>query len=122
MFWTVLHRAVDVAFLLLSITILVLMLNMTSDSATSGAFKAELKELKQEVKLTIDRSSTYLENKLNKLAETQDIYQASTSRRVEVLENKIKVLEKENKDLKVFKRDSTVLIQNNNNVQQNNNK
>lgn len=121
MFWTVLHRAVDVAFLLLSITILVLMLNMTSDSATSGVFKAELEELRQGVKLAIDRSSTYLENKLNKLAETQDIYQASTSRRVEVLENKIKVLEKENKDLKVFKRDSTVLIQNNN-VQQNNNK
>lgn len=120
MFWTVLHRAVDITFLLLSITILVLMLNITSDSATSGIFKAELEEVRQDVKLAIDRSSTYLENKINRLAETQDIYQSSTSRRMEVLENKIKVIEKENKDLKVFKRDSTVLIQNNNNVQQNN--
>ena len=106
---------------MLALGILVVLLNISSDNTTSGVFKAELKEVRQEVKLKIDRSSTYLENKLNKLAETQDIYQASTSRRVEVLENKIKVLEKENKDLKVFKRDSTVLIQNNN-VQQNNNK
>lgn len=122
MFWTYIHRATELTFLVLALGILVVLLNISSDNTTSGVFKAELKEVRQEVKLTIDRSSTYLENKLNKLAETQDIYQASTSRRVEVLENKIKVLEKENKDLKVFKRDSTVLIQNNNNVQQNNNK
>lgn len=121
MFWTYIHRATELTFLTLALGILVVLLNIESDNTTSGVFKAELKELRQDVKLTIDRSSTYLENKLNKLAETQDIYQASTSRRVEVLENKIKVLERENKDLKVFKRDSTVLIQNNN-VQQNNNK
>lgn len=122
MFWTVLHRAVDVAFLLLSITILVLMLNITSDNATSGVFKAEIEEIKQESKQKLESSVRYLENKLNKLAETQDIYQSSTARRMDLLEKKVKILEKENKDLKVFKRDSTVLIQNNNNVQQNNNK
>ena len=107
-------------FLILSAVILVVLLNVSSDNTTSGVFQQQLKEVKQEVKTSLDRSVSYLENKLNKQAETQDIYQASTSRRVEVLENKIKVLEKENKDLKVFKRDSTVLI--NNNVQQNNNK
>jgi cell shape-determining protein MreC len=107
-------------FLILSAVILVVLLNVSSDNTTSGVFQQQLKEVKQEVQTSLGRSVSYLENKLNKLAETQDIYQASTSRRVEVLENKIKVLEKENKDLKVFKRDSTVLI--NNNVQQNNNK
>lgn len=116
MFWTVLHRAVDVMFLCLSATVLVLLLNISSDNATSGAFETEVKEVRQEVKALVDNTVMYLEGRVNKLAETQDLYQASTHQKIKMLEGRVKALEAENKDLKSQNKSvNSILIQNSGN-------
>ena len=100
MFWKVIHRMVDLTFLILSITTLGLLLNITNDNATSGAFKTELKEIRQEMQSLSDNTLKYLEGRVNKLAEVQDIYQSSTHQRISLMEQRIKALEAENKGLK----------------------
>ncbi len=121
MFWKILDRTVNLSFLVLSVIIISILVKTGNEDYDSNTLHKSLQASEVRLRRTVDANLSYIEGKVNSVAKTQDEYQSSTSRRMEVLENKIKVLEKENKDLKVFKRDSTVLIQNNN-VQQNNNK
>ena len=100
MFWTVVHRVVDLTFLILSVTILIVLLNISSDNADSSAFKKELSEVRQDMRKLSENTLTYLEGRVNKFAHSQDVYQVSTSRRIDLLESRVKKLEAENKGLK----------------------
>lgn len=100
MFWKWLDRLTTLSFLLLAV---VLTVKLSNDNISNGrveSYTLELQSLKSEIRKVQDSNLYYLEGRQNKLSETQDNYQTSTSNRLSILEDRVKVLEQENKTLK----------------------
>lgn len=100
MFWVVIDRTVNLTFLLLALVIIGTLLSNSKKEDRDERFILEIAALRQDFRKVMDNNLSYLEKRQNTQAEIQDQYQFSTSRRIDVVENRITKLEKENKALK----------------------
>ena len=104
MFWKIIERTQTLAFLLLAVVLIAA--QYKKDNTTN-----EVSAARQDFKSVLQNTITYTEGRVNKLAEVQDDYQNSTSRRLYILEGRLDILEKENRALKL--RDKTIITNTN---------
>lgn len=109
MFWKTLSLVVNLTFLLLAITIMTILLKNDSYRADLSSYETALSELRHNVNKVNQSNFIYLEGKINVVATNQDSYQNNTTRRVDVLEQRMKALEEK----RVERRNNIV---NNNNI------
>ena len=109
MFWKTLNLVVNLTFLLLAITIMTILLKNDSYRADVSSYETALSELRHNVNKVNQSNFIYLEGKINVVATNQDSYQNNTTRRVDVLEQRMKALEEK----RVERRNNIV---NNNNI------
>ena len=109
MFWKTLSLVVNLTFLLLAITIMTMLLKNDSYRADVSSYETALSELRHNVNKVNQSNFIYLEGKINVVATNQDSYQNNTTRRVDVLEQRMKALEEK----RVERRNNIV---NNNNI------
>ena len=100
MFWTIIDRVVNLTFLLLALVIIGTLLSNSNKEEKEQAFVLEVAALRQDFRKVMDANLMYAEKRINKLSQTQDEYQTSTSNRLGIVEDRLKVLEQENKQLK----------------------
>lgn len=93
MFWILVDRIVNLTFLLLAILIITLLLNTSSANHEGLLFSEKLEAFRQETLKAMSNNITYVETRLNRVSETQDSYQVSSSSRMNVLEQRLGVLE-----------------------------
>ena len=99
----------NLTFLLLAITIMTILLKNDSYRADVSSYETALSELRHNVNKVNQSNFIYLEGKINVVATNQDSYQNNTTRRVDVLEQRMKALEEK----RVERRNNIV---NNNNI------
>jgi len=95
--WTIVNRAVDVVFLVLALVILILFYSNSQKENVEDYTLKQLEIYKIENRKVMENHLYYLENKINRVAESSDGYQVSSATRIDVLEKKVKELEKSNK-------------------------
>lgn len=93
LFWKTLNLVVNCTFLLLAITIMTILLKNDNYRSDFSNYEVALHELRREVNKVNQSNFVYLEAKANRVAENQDSYQINMSRRVDVLEERMKDLE-----------------------------
>lgn len=98
MFWTVLSRVVDLTFLLLAVVILTILMGNSNELSEANEFRSELSVFKKQTRDVMDNNIHYIEGRVNRLAETQDSYMITMSRRVDILENKLRMFEEKKKE------------------------
>lgn len=109
LFWKTLSLVVNLTFLLLAITIMTILLKNDSYRADVSSYETALSELRHNVNKVNQSNFIYLEGKINVVATNQDSYQNNTTRRADVLEQRMKALEEK----RVERRNNIV---NNNNI------
>jgi len=109
--WTTLDRLVNVVFLILALSMLSVLYIDADERKDFKLFEKKLEIFQAESRKVIENNTLYLEGRVNTLASNQDTYQLSSSRRLDVLESRIKMMENQNKDLI---RQNKVLTYNNN--------
>ena len=97
MLWKVLDKAGTIAYLLLSTILITILLTNTSETAGKNNFEKILEAYKQENSNTRTNNINYFEGRINRLSETQDNYQITSSSRLLILEQKILKMEAEDK-------------------------
>lgn len=93
MFWKIIERTQTLAFLLLAVVLIAA--QYKKDNTTN-----EVSAARQDFRNVLQNTISYTEGRVNKLAEVQDDYQNSTSRRLYILEGRLDMVEKENRALK----------------------
>jgi hypothetical protein len=93
LFWKTLNLVVNLTFLLLAITIMTILLKNDNYRADVSGYEISLSELRQDVNKANQSNFMYLEEKSNRIAMNQDSYQTNTSRRLDVLEERMKMLQ-----------------------------
>lgn len=106
MFWKTLNLVVNLTFLLLAATIMATLLKNGSYREDMSRYEVALSELRQDVNKINQSNFIYLEGKINAAATNQDSYQNNTTRRVDVLEERMQGLE-------IRKREASRIINNN---------
>jgi cell shape-determining protein MreC len=110
LFWKTLNLVVNLTFLLLAVTIMTILLKNDSYRADVSSYEVALSELRQDVNKVNQSNFVYLEGKINAVATNQDSYQNNTTRRVDVLEQRMKTLEEK----RLERRNN--IVNNNNNI------
>lgn len=98
MFWIVLGRVVDLTFLLLAVVILTILMGNSSELSATNKFSSELSVFKKQTRDVMDNNIEYVEGRVNRLAETQDSYMITMSRRIDILESKLRMFEEKKKE------------------------
>ena len=93
MFWKVLNLVVNCTFLLLAVTIMTILLRNEAYRNDFANYEVALQDLQRNINKVNQSNFEYLETKINRVAENQDSYQINMSRRVDVLEERMKALE-----------------------------
>lgn len=93
MFWKVLNLVVNCTFLLLAVTIMTILLRNDAYRNDFANYQVALQDLQRDINKVNQSNFVYLEAKANRVAENQDSYQVNMSRRVDVLEERMKALE-----------------------------
>lgn len=93
MFWKVLNLVVNCTFLLLAVTIMTILLRNEAYRNDFANYEVALQDLQRNINKVNQSNFEYLESKINRVAENQDSYQINMSRRVDVLEERMKALE-----------------------------
>ena len=93
MFWKVLNLVVNCTFLLLAVTIMTILLRNDAYRNDFANYEIALQDLQRNINKVNQSNFVYLESKANRVAENQDSYQINMSRRVDVLEERMKALE-----------------------------
>lgn len=94
----ILRNLVDASFLLLAVIMITVVLKDNRQNVLTDAARNDTLIVKQTLEKTISNNIGYLEGRVNKLGETQDTYQVSTTHRINLLERKVEKLEKDNKN------------------------
>ena len=116
MLWTILDRAVNLAFLVLAITIITVLTKTGNQDYDNNTLHLNLQASEKRIQKVIDNNLRYVEGRVNGNAQTQDEYQVSTSRRLDLVERKLKALESEKRGLKSQSKNvNSILIQNSGN-------
>jgi hypothetical protein len=98
LFWKTLNLVVNLTFLLLAITIMTILLKNDNYRADVSSYETALSELRHNVNKVNQSNFIYLEGKINAVAANQDSYQNNTTRRVDVMEQRVKVLQEKRAD------------------------
>lgn len=93
-----LRNIVDLTFLLLAILLITILLRDMKVSDNNNNVQLNIEALRLEVTKVMSTNINYVEGRVNKLGETQDTYQVSTTHRINLLEQKVEKLEKDNKN------------------------
>ena len=93
LFWKTLSIVVNLTFLLLAITIITILLKNDSYREDVSSYETALSELRHNVNKVNQSNFIYLEEKSNRIAMNQDSYQNNTTRRIDVLEERMKMLQ-----------------------------
>lgn len=93
LFWKTLNLVVNLTFLLLSATIMTTLIKNDNYRTDMSGYEVALSELKQDVNKVNQSNFLYLEEKSNRIAVNQDSYQTNTSRRLDVLEERMKMFQ-----------------------------
>jgi hypothetical protein len=109
MFWKTLNLVVNLTFLLLAVTIMVILLKNENYRDDFSSYEVAISDLRRDVNKVNQSNFIYLEEKINRLAGNQDSYQVNMSRRVDVLEVRQQSLENR-------KRDNTRIVNTNTNT------
>lgn len=94
MFWKILNLVVNLTFLLLAITIMTILLRNDNYRKDFIYYESALEDTKREVNKVNQSNFMYLEEKINRTSSNQDSYQLNTSRRLDVLEERMKSFQK----------------------------
>lgn len=94
MFWKVLNLVVSCTFLLLAVTIMTILLRNDHYRSDFSDYQTALQDLQRDMIKTNQSNFVYLESKANRIAENQDSYQINTTRRIDVLEQRMESLDK----------------------------
>lgn len=97
MFWKTLNLVVNLTFLLLAVTIMTTLLKNDNYRADVSGYEVALSELRQDVNKANQSNFVYLEEKANRIAVNQDSYQVNTTRRLDVLEERMRMLQNNSK-------------------------
>ncbi len=97
MFFKALTTIVNLTFLLLSVTILVILLRNESYRSDLKNYEIALQTFQEQFRKVNDGNIHYFETRINRLSDNQDSYQNTTSSRLDILEVKVQKLEQQNK-------------------------
>lgn len=97
MFLKTLTTIVNLTFLLLSVTILVILLRNESYRSDLKNYEIALQAFQEQFRKVNDGNIHYFETRINRLSDNQDSYQNTTSSRLDILEVKVQKLEQQNK-------------------------
>ena len=98
MFWKWLDRLTTMVFLLVAVIVSVKLTDSSFNDSQTNKIVREITRVEQSTTKVMSNNLMYLESRLNNLAGSQDSYQISTSRRLDVLEIRQQVLENKRKD------------------------
>lgn len=93
-----LRNIVDLTFLLLAVLLITILLRDMRVSNNNNNIQLNIEALRLEVTKVMSTNIQYMEGRVNKLGETQDTYQVSTTHKINLLERKVEKLEKDNKN------------------------
>lgn len=93
-----LRNIVDLTFLLLAVLLITILLRDMKVSDNNNNVQLNIEALRLEVTKVMSTNIQYMEARVNKLGETQDTYQVSTTHKINLLEQKVEKLEKDNKN------------------------
>ena len=88
-----LRTVVDLSFLALTVVLITTLLADRYDSSADAAISLEIQNLRKDVLDASMKNVIFLETKINRVAELSDSYQVNTTRRVDVLEERVKMLQ-----------------------------
>ena len=94
LFWKILNLVVNLTFLLLAVTIMTILLRNDLQRGDFSNYESVLQSAKQEIHRVNQSNFIYLEEKINRTSSNQDSYQLNTSRRLDVLEERMKSFQK----------------------------
>lgn len=97
MVWVVIERCVHLTTLVLLILMISIIFNNNKTGEERSTFSLQLEEFKIENQKVRAKNIAYLEDKTNKVAETQDRYQVTTSNKLYVLEADVERLKQQMK-------------------------
>ena len=89
MLWTILQNAVNCLFLVLCVVVLTIVLKQNASDVAANNVVEQIDLVREENRRVIGNNTTYLEGRVNELAKSQNDYQVSTSRKIEILERKV---------------------------------
>ena len=89
MLWTILQNAVNCLFLVLCVVVLTIVLRQNASDVAANNVVEQIDLVREENRRVIGNNTTYLEGRVNELAKSQNDYQFSTSRKIELLERKV---------------------------------
>lgn len=93
MFWKILNIAVIFTFLLLALAVIASLYKTTVDIRSSESYYQDVKLLKADVEVVNQETKQELNSRLNLISSGQDSYQVNTSRRLDILEERLIKLE-----------------------------
>lgn len=97
MVWVIIERFVHLTTLVLLILMITIVFSNNKSSDERSNFSLQLEDFKQEVGRVRAKNIDMLEGRINRLSETQDNYQNTTSSKLSILEAKVMKLEAEDK-------------------------
>ena len=92
-----LRTVVDLTFLALAVVLITTLLADRYDSVNESVATMEIQKLRKDILDVSMKNISYLENKINRVAETSDSYQVDSYRRIQVLESRMESLEARSK-------------------------
>ena len=96
--WNIIHKAVNVLFLLIATSLLVLLWGSTKNSSDVNKTAELLTKNREETSKIISTNSAYIEDKIMRLSYEQNSYQNTIFGKMTIIENRLETLEKSEKN------------------------
>lgn len=113
MFWKWLDRLTSLTFLLLAVIISIKLTNNSLDNSQVNKILSEISRIEQNNTRVMSSNLSYLEGRINSYSSNQDSYQVGTSRRIDVLEQRMQNLEKKRVPQRIVNNNNSTAIVNN---------
>lgn len=95
MVWMILERCVHLTTLVLLILMISIIFNNNKTGEERNTFTLQLEEFQKETTRVRNHNVNFLEGRINKVAETQDTYQVTTSSKISILESRMDRLQEQ---------------------------
>lgn len=89
MVWVIIERCVHLVTLVLLVLMICIIFNNNKAGDERNNFNLQLEQFKAENQKVRTSNISYLENRINRVAETQDGYQVTTGSKLSLLENRL---------------------------------
>lgn len=97
MVWTIIERVIHLTTLVLLVLMITIIFTNNKSGEDRNNFSLKLEEFKQDNAKVTANNISYVEGRINRLAENQDNYQNTTSTRIYLIEKRVEKLEQGNK-------------------------